>query len=105
MERYPDGPEFDNVEPLEDREGEPFIIQGRGEMMRDDEPGPSNQKHPRKSNYKVDNEDSDGRSHPNIKRPKRYVIVSDEEEEPSEPEDARDGDLDYNPFLDEKTLF
>ena len=40
MDRYPDGPEFDDVKPLEDLEGEPFIIQGRGEMprmMRDDE--------------------------------------------------------------------
>ena len=26
VERYPDGPEFDYMEPMEDREGEPFII-------------------------------------------------------------------------------
>ena len=30
VERYPDGLEFDDVEPLEDREGEPFIIRGKG---------------------------------------------------------------------------
>ena len=42
LERYLDRPEFDHMKPLEDREGEPFIIQGRGEMMRDDELGLSN---------------------------------------------------------------
>ena len=90
VERYPDGPEFDSMEPLEDREGEPFIIRGKGqvpEKMRDDEPGPSNQKRSREPDYNEDDEDSDARSHPNLKKPRRYVIVSDEEEEPSEPED------------------
>lgn len=91
------------MEPLSDHEGEPFIIQGRvkGEMMRDDELGPSNRKCPRESNYEVDNEDSDARSHPNVKRPKQYIIISNEEEEPGKPEDNREWDSDYNSFFDE----
>ena len=43
VERYLDGAEFYYIEPLEDREGEPFIIQRKIERpgkMRDDEPGP-----------------------------------------------------------------
>ena len=48
------------------------------EKMRDDEPGPSNQKCPRESDYEVDDEDSDARSHPNLKKPKQYVIISEE---------------------------
>ena len=45
VERYLTGPEFDDMDPLEDREGEPFIIGGKveEEKMMDDEPGPSNQ--------------------------------------------------------------
>ena len=104
VERYPDGPEFDYIEPLEDREGEPFIIRGKGqvlEKMRDDEPGPSNRKRPREPDYDADDEDGDTRLHPNLKRPRRYVIVSDEEEELNEPEDNRQRDPDYNPFFDE----
>lgn len=109
VERYPNGQEFDDVEHLEDREGEPFIIRGKGKMperMRDDELGLFNWKRPRSAGYKADDEDSDARLHPNLKRPKRYVIVSNEEEKPSEPEDDTTGDLDYSPFFkDEATLF
>ena len=32
VERYLDGPEFDSMGPLEDREGEPFIIRGKGQV-------------------------------------------------------------------------
>ena len=103
VERYLDGPEFEDVEPYEDREGKPLIIQGRGEMpemMRDDESGPSNQKRPRESDYEADDEDSDARLHPNLKRPKRYIIMSDEEEEePGKPEDDKNQYPDYNPFF------
>lgn len=70
-------------------------------MMRDDKPGPSNQKRPKESDYEADEKYSDARLHPNLKRPKHYVIVSDMEEEPSEPEDDRNQDPDYNPFFDE----
>ena len=104
VERYPDGPEFDYMKPMEDREGEPFIIRGEGEMMRDEEPGPSNRKRPREPDYEADDEDSDARSHPKVKEPKHHAIVSDEEEEPSEPEDDRDQDPDYNPFVNEEAL-
>ena len=93
IERYSDGPEFDYMRPVEDREGEPFIIRGEGEMMRDDEPGPSNRKRPRESNYEADDDDddddSDARSHPNVKKTRRYEIVLDEEEEPGTPEDDK----------------
>ena len=104
IERYPDGPEFDYMRPMEDREGEPFIIRGEGEMMRDDEPGPSNRKRPRESDYEADDDnddddDSDARSHPNVKKTRRYEIVSDEEEEPGTPEDDKTKDPDYNPFF------
>ena len=109
VERYPDGPEFDSMGPLEDREGEPFIIRGKGqvpEKMRDDEPGPSNRKRPREPDYDADDEDSDARSHPNLKKPRRYVIVSDEEEEPDTPKDDKTRDPDYNPFFkDDNDLF
>ena len=106
IERYPDGPEFDYMRPMEDREGEPFIIRGEGEMMRDDEPGPSNRKRPREPDYDADDEDSDARSHPNLKKARRYVIVSDEEEEPDTPEDDKTRDPDYNPFFkDDEELF
>ena len=51
-----------------------FIIRGKGEIkeeeMRDEEPGPSSWKRPRESDYEVDNDDSDARSHPNLKKPK-----------------------------------
>lgn len=53
----------------------------------DDQQCPSNWKRPRESNYAVDNDNSDAKSQPNIKKPKPYVIVLDEEEEPGEPED------------------
>ena len=104
IERYPDGPEFDYVRPIEDREGEPFIIRGEGEMMRNDEPGPSNRKRPRESDYEADDDnddddDSDARSYPNVKKTRRYEIVSDEEEELGTPEDDKTKDLDYNPFF------
>ena len=53
VERYPTGPEFDDMEPLEEREGEPFIIRRKGEIeeerMMDNELGPSNRKHPREA--------------------------------------------------------
>ena len=97
VEKYPDGLEFDDMEPLEDREGEPFIIRGKGEIpekIRDYEPGISNPKRPREPNYDADDEDSDARSHPNLKKPRSYVIVSDEEEEPGEPEDDKRQDQD-----------
>ena len=51
------------------------------------------------SDYEVDDEDSDARSHPNLKRPKQYVVIWDEEEEIMETEDDQDRDLDYNPFF------
>ena len=109
VERYPDGPEFDSMGPLEDREGEPFIIRGEGQApkkMRDDEPGPSNRKRPREPDYDADDEDSDARSHPNLKKARRYVIVSDEEEEPDTPKDDKTKDPDYNPFFkDDDDLF
>ena len=69
--------------------------------MTDDEQGSSNRKHLRESDYKADDEDSDGRSHPNEKKSKRYIIVSDEEEEPDELEGDWNWDLEYNPFFDE----
>ena len=79
------------MEPLEDREGEPFIIRGKDKMMekiRDDELGLSNRKRPRESDYKADDKDTHARSHPNLKKPRRSIIMSDEEEEePVEPED------------------
>ena len=109
VERYPDGPEFDSMGPLEDREGEPFIIRGKGqepEEMRDDELGPSNRKRPREPDYNADDEDSDARSHPGLKKARHYVIVSDEEEEPDTPEDDKTRDPDYNPFFkDDDDLF
>ena len=40
-------------------------------MMGPNKPGLLNTKRPKVSDYKVDDEDSDARSHPNIKRPKR----------------------------------
>ena len=47
VERYPTSWEFEDLAPLSDHEGEPFIIRERVQMqekMRDDEPGPSNRK-------------------------------------------------------------
>lgn len=70
-------------------------------MMRDDELGPSNRKHPRDTGYKADDDNSDPRLHSYLKKPKRYVVVLDEEEEPGELEDDQDWDLDYNPFFNE----
>ena len=66
VERYPDGLEFDYMGPLEDWEGEPFIIRGKSKMpekMRDNEPGPSNRKRPREPNYDADDKDNDARLH------------------------------------------
>ena len=103
VERYPTSPEFEDLTPLSDHEGEPFVIRGKDEMtttMRDDELGPSNWKRPREPDYDADDEDSDARSHPNLKKSKQYVIVSDEEEEPDTPEDDKARDPDYNPFFD-----
>ena len=72
--------------------------------MRDDEPGPSNRKRPRESDYEADDDnddddDSDARSHTNVKKTRRYEIVSDEEEESGTPEDDKTKDSDYNPFF------
>lgn len=69
--------------------------------MRDDKSGPPNWKRRTKSDYEADDKNSDARSHPNLKRPKRYVIMSDKEEELSQPEDDQSRDLYYNPFFDE----
>lgn len=63
--------------------------------------GPSNWKRPTTTGYKADDEDSNTMSHPNSKRPRRNVIVSDEEEEPSEPENDKNREQDYNPFFNE----
>lgn len=94
VERYLIGLEFDDVEPLEDLEGELFIIRGKGEIgeekMRNDEPGPSNWKRLRDSDYKADDNDNNARSYPNIKKPKRYVTISEEEDESDELEDDKD---------------
>lgn len=69
------------------------------EKMRDDELGPSTQKRPRDTGYGADDDDSDARLHPNLKKSRCYKIVSDEEEEPSMPEDDKTKDPDYNPFF------
>ena len=74
------------------------------EKMRDDESGSSNRKRPRESGYEADDDNIDARSHLNLKKPKQYVIVSDEEEEPGELEDDNNRDLDYNPVFN-KLLF
>ena len=69
--------------------------------MRDGELGQSNRNRPREPKYKADDEDSDARLHPNQKRLKRYIIVSDEKKkEPGEPKDNQEWDPDYNPFFD-----
>ena len=74
--------------------------------MRDEEPGLSNRKRPREPDYDADDEDSDARSHPDLRKARRYVIVSDEEEEPDTPEDDKTRDPDYNPFFkDDNDLF
>ena len=82
MEKYPVGLEFDNIEPLEDYEGEPHHkVKGEVvEKMVDDELDSSNQKCPRESDYEVDDEDSEARSHPTLKMPKQYIIISKEED-------------------------
>ena len=102
MERYPTSPGFEYLAPLSDHEGEPFIMRERVQMqekMRDDEPGPSNRKRQREPDYDGDDKDSDARSHPNLKKTRRYVIVSDEGEEPDTPGDDKTRDPDYNPFF------
>ena len=109
VERYPISPEFEDLTPLSDHEGEPFVIRGKNEItttMRDDELGPSNRKCPREPDYDANDEDSEARSHPNLKKARRYIIVSDEEEEPDTPEDDKTKDPDYNPFFkDDNDLF
>lgn len=108
MKRYTNRSEFEYIEPLSYYEGEPFIIRGQGEMkekMRDDEPDSSKQKSPREAGYEVDDEDSDAKSYPNLKKLKRYIMVSEEEDKSGEQEDDKDRDPDYNPFFDEDTLF
>ena len=67
--------------------------------MGDDKLGLSNQKRPREPDYDADDEDRDARLHPDIKKPRRYVIVLDEEEQLGKPEDDQQWDLDYNPFF------
>ena len=101
VHRYPPETTFDDMEPLEDREGEPLAVEEkdalREEWMRDDEPGPSNRKRGREPDYEADDEESDARSHPHVKKSKRYVIVSESEEETEEPEDDKKKDPDYIP--------
>ena len=102
VERYPTSLESEDLTPFSDHKEEPFIIREKMQMqekMRDDEPWPSNRKRPREPDYDANDEDSDARSHPNLKRSKRYVIVSDEEEELDTPEDDKNRDPDYNPFF------
>ena len=49
MERYLTSPDFEDMESFSDYEGDQFIIRSQfeGEMMREDEMGPSNKKRPR----------------------------------------------------------
>ena len=44
-------------------------------MIRDDKLGRSNRKRSREPDYDADDKDSDARSHPNLKKSKRYVAV------------------------------
>lgn len=48
IQRYPAEITFDDVEPLEDREGEPLTMTGKGileeDVMEENDPGPSNWK-------------------------------------------------------------
>ena len=53
----------------------------------------------------MNDEESDARSHPNLKKPKRYMIISEEEDESGEPEEDKDWDTDYNQFFHENILF
>lgn len=53
----------------------------------------------------MDDEDGDARLHPNLKKPKRYIIVSEKEDESGETEDDKGQDPNYNLFFDEDTLF
>ena len=109
VERYPTSPEFEDLMPLSDHEGEPFIIKEKVQMqekMRDDEPRALNRKRQWNNGYEADDEDSDVRPHPNLKKTRRYVIILDEEEEPGTPEDDKTRDPDYNPFFkDDDDLF
>ena len=109
VERYPTSPEFEDLTPLSDHKGEPFIIKEKVQMqekMRDDEPGPSNRKRQRNNGYEADDEDSDARLHLNLKKTRRYVTVSDEEEEPGTLKHDKTRDPDYNPFFkDDDDLF
>lgn len=80
-ERYSMGPEFEDMGRLKDREGEPFVVNGKGvideEKRRDNEPGLPNWKRLRQASHEADDEDCDERSHRNLKKSRRYVIVSD----------------------------
>lgn len=93
VERYLTSPKFEDLEPLSDHEGEPFIIRGKVEMqekMRDDEPGPSSRKRLREAGYEEDDDESNGRLHTNLKKSKQYVIISEEEDELGEPKNDED---------------
>lgn len=52
--------------------------------MGDNEPRPSNQKRPREADYETNDEDDNARSHPNLKKLRWYVIVSDSESKSDE---------------------
>lgn len=61
--------------------------------------GSPNQKRPREAGYKVDDDDSDASLHPNLKKPKQYIVVSKEEDDSGKPEDDMDQNPNYNPFF------
>ena len=90
------------MEQLEDKEGEPFTIRGKGviveEKMMENEAGPLDQKNSREAGYKADDEDSNAKSYPNLKKSRRCLIVSESEDESDEPEDDKNRDFNYNPF-------
>lgn len=65
--------------------------------MRDNEPGPLKQKRLREVGHEADDEESDARSYPNLKKSRRYVIVLDSESESGELEDDKDKDPNYVP--------
>ena len=85
VERYPIGPELDDMKPLENQEGELLIIEGKGvmdeEKMRDKELGSLNRNRPREAGYEADDEESDPRSHHNLMKSRRYIIVLDSKSE------------------------
>lgn len=67
------------------------------EKMMDKKLGPLDLKRSRKANYNVDDEDSDVRSQPNLKKSRRYIIVLDSESVLGEREDDKDKDPNYVP--------